>query len=91
MDQEKDDTIVQDSDSVHPPSDILKFYSLSSDDDTSSGEIADNNATEADLHTQIVPRNMCPNNGPRQSDAGTGVPGFKPNNNGQTYKTKKIQ
>ena len=50
MDQENNDTIVQYDDYVHPQSDILDIDSLSSEDDTSSGAITDNNATEEDLH-----------------------------------------
>ena len=87
MYQDNEDTIVQDDDSVHPPSKILDIDSLSSDDDTSSGEITDDNATEEDLHTQIVPRNIFPNSGPRWLDAGTGVPSFEPSFKGQIYKT----
>ena len=91
MDQKNDDTIVQDDDSFHPPSEILYIDSLSSDDDTFSGEINDNYATEEDLHTQSVPRNLRPNSGPRRSDASTGVPSFEPSFKCQTYKTKKTR
>ena len=87
MYQDNEDMIVQDDDSVHPPYEILDIDSLSSEDDTSSGKINDGNATEEDLHTQSVPRNIFPNSGPRLLDAGTGVPSFKPSFKGQIYKT----
>ena len=58
MDQDNDDTIVHENDYVHPPSDILDIDSLSSEDDTYSGVITDNDSTEEDLHTQSFPRNM---------------------------------
>ena len=45
MYQDNEDTIVQDDDSIHPPSKILDIDSLSSDDDTSSGDITENDAT----------------------------------------------
>ena len=91
MDQYYDDTIFQDDDSVHPPYKILHIDSLSSDDDTYSGAITNNNSTEEYLHTKIIPRNMCPNAGPRQADAGTGVPSFETSFKGQTYKMTKTQ
>ena len=75
MDKDNDNNIVQDDDSVHPPSDILDIDSLSSEYDTSSGAITDNDATEDDFHTQSVPRNM-------RSDSGTGVPSFEPSSKG---------
>ena len=74
MDQDNDDTIVQDDGSVHSPSDILDIDSLSSNDDTYSGEITDNNATEEDPHTKSVPINLRPNAIPHRADYGTGVP-----------------
>ena len=83
--------IVQDTDSVYLPSDIPNIDSLSSDDDTSSGAITDNDAIEEDLHTKSVPRNLRPNAGPRQADAGTGVPGFEPSFKGKTYKMTKAR
>ena len=55
MDQDNYDTIFQEDDSFHPPSDILGIDSLSSDNDTSSGAIDYNDATEEDLHTKISP------------------------------------
>ena len=45
MDQDNDYTIVQEDDSIHPPSRILDIDSLFSDDDTSSGDITENDAT----------------------------------------------
>ena len=91
MDQENNDTIVQDDDYVHPPSEILDIDSLSYEDDTSSGAITNNNSIEEDLHTKSVPRNLRPNAGPRQADAGTGVPSFETSFKGQTYKMTKTQ
>ena len=91
VDQENDNTIFQDDDYVHPPSDILDIDSLSSDDDTSSGAITYNDAKEEDLHTKSVPRNLRSNTGPRRLDAGTSVPSFEPSFKGQTYKTTKTQ
>ena len=87
MDKDNANTIVQDNDYVHPPYDILDIDYLSSVDDTSSGAITDNDATEENLHTKSVPRNLRSNAGPSRADYGIGVLSFEPSFKGQTYKT----
>ena len=91
MDKFNNNTIFQDNDSVHPTYEILDIDYLYSDNDTSSGAISDNNATEEDLHTKNIPINLRPNYGPRQDDAGTGFPSFKPSFKGKNYKTTKTR
>ena len=78
VDQDNDNKIVQENNYFRPPSEILDIYSLSSDNDKSSGAITNNNVTEKDLHKKSFPRNLLPNAGPRGADAGTGVPSFEP-------------
>ena len=78
MDQDNYNTIVQDDYYFHPSSNILDIDSLSSNNDTSSGAITDNYATEEDLYRKSVPRNLRPNAEPLRADAGTRFSGFNP-------------
>ena len=91
VDQDNDNAIVQDDDYIHPPSKILDIDPLSSNYDTSSVEITDNNSTEEDLHKKMSPKICCLNAGPHRADSGTGVPSFEPSFKGKTYKTTKTR